>query len=165
MQTLMNAVMFFVVFGSVLFLAYVTTKFIGTRTNRIIKGKYIKIIETVNLGFDSKLHLVKAGDEFVLISASGKNVQILSKVKLDDYSSQEVENGDNNFNFKDIFDKYKQGFNWKQGGIPFFNAKGSENEGTDNSQVFNANLNRLKEITACIASQKTEDGDENTNEN
>jgi len=55
-----------------LFLAYVTTKFIGTRTNKIVKGKYIKIIETVNLGFDSRLHLVKAGEEFVLISTCGK---------------------------------------------------------------------------------------------
>jgi len=63
METFISAVMFTVVFGSVLFLAYVTTKFIGTRTNKIVKGKYIKIIETVNLGFDSRLHLVKAGEE------------------------------------------------------------------------------------------------------
>jgi len=42
METFISAVMFTVVFGSVLFLAYVTTKFIGTRTNKIVKGKYIK---------------------------------------------------------------------------------------------------------------------------
>ncbi|HHV29879.1 flagellar biosynthetic protein FliO [Acetivibrio mesophilus] len=165
MQTFISAVMFFIVFGSVLFLAYVTTKFIGTRTNRIIKGKYVKIIETVNLGFDSKLHLVKAGDEFVLISTSGKNVQVLTKVELDAYSADETETGDNSFKFKEVFGKYIQGFAKNREEIPFSEAESGDKEQSGNSPVFNANLDRLRRITASIASHKAEDGEGNTNEN
>ncbi|GAE88978.1 flagellar biosynthetic protein FliO [Acetivibrio straminisolvens] len=165
MQTFISAVMFTIVFGSVLFLAYVTTKFIGAKTNGIIKGKYIKVIETVNLGLDSKLHLVKAGEEFVLISTCGKNVQILTKVQLDEYSSDETEESDNSFNFKEFFNKYVQGFSKNREGTSFFKSESGERGKTGNSPVFNSNLNRLRKITANIASYKTVDGEEYTNEN
>ncbi|NLU27034.1 MAG: flagellar biosynthetic protein FliO [Hungateiclostridium thermocellum] len=165
METFISAVMFTVVFGSVLFLAYVTTKFIGTRTNKIVKGKYIKIIETVNLGFDSRLHLVKAGEEFVLISTCGKNVQMVAKVKWEGYYSDEAEETENDFKFREIFSKYAQGFSKKMEGMSFFKAESGEKEQTGSVPVFNTNLNRLKKITASIASYKTEDGEEYTNEN
>ncbi|HOM02068.1 MAG TPA: flagellar biosynthetic protein FliO [Acetivibrio sp.] len=151
MQTFISAVMFTIVFGSILFLAYVTTKFIGTKTNRIVRGKYIKIIETVNLGFDSKLHLVKAGDEFILVSACGKNIQILTKVQLGDYSSEEEEQGDNVFNFKEFFNKYAQGFSKNREGISFFKSESGEKDKAGSTPVFNSNLNRLRKITASIA--------------
>lgn len=164
MQTLISAVIFLIVFGSVLFLAYVTTKFIGTRTNRIMKGRHVSIVETVSLGFDSKLHLIKVGEEFVLVSTSGKNTQLLTKVQLDDYSMEEAKTS-NNFNFKDIFDKYIYSFKDKQGSKSFLNAKNSEQTSNKESQVFSRNLNKLRSITTGFGMHKTEDGDEYTNEN
>ncbi|TYQ13171.1 UNVERIFIED_CONTAM: flagellar protein FliO/FliZ [Acetivibrio alkalicellulosi] len=83
MDTLVSVVAFFIVFGSILFLAYVTTKYIGNKTNRIMKGKHISVMETVSLGFDSRLHLVKVGNDMILISCSGKNIQLLKTIELD----------------------------------------------------------------------------------
>jgi len=47
--------------------------------------------------------LVKAGEEFVLISTCGKNVQMLAKVKLEGYYSDEAEETENDFKFREIF--------------------------------------------------------------
>ena len=49
-----------------------------------MKGKHITVIETVSLGFDNKLHLVKVADEFILISCSGKNVQMLKTIDINE---------------------------------------------------------------------------------
>lgn len=63
----------------ILFLAFVTTRFVGQRYAKNLNGKNIKIIETVSIGLD-KLHLVKIGNQFFLISSSGKNINFLSQV-------------------------------------------------------------------------------------
>jgi len=44
-----------------------------------------------------------AGEEFVLISTCGKNVQMLAKVKLEGYYSDEAEETENDFKFREIF--------------------------------------------------------------
>jgi len=75
------------------------------------------------LGFDSRLHLVKAGEEFVLISTCGKNVQMLAKVKLEGYYSDEAEETENDFKFREIFSKYAQGFSKKMEGMSFSKRK------------------------------------------
>ena len=98
MDELKSAILFIVVFGFILLLAYITTKFVGTRTSRIAKGKHIDIIETISLGFDSRLHLIKAGEEYVLISTSGKNTRLLTRVNMGDYSPKENEKEMSHFN-------------------------------------------------------------------
>jgi len=50
---------------------------------------------------------------------------------------------------------------WK---VCLFQSGKREKEQTGSVPVFNTNLNRLKKITASIASYKTEDGEEYTNE-
>ncbi|MFZ5987428.1 MAG: flagellar biosynthetic protein FliO [Bacillota bacterium] len=165
MQTLISAVIFLVVFGSILFLAYATTKYIGTRTSKIMKGKHIDIIETVSLGFDSRLHLVKAGEEFVLISSSGKNVQLLTTVRIDNYSADEEKLQNGTFNFKEVFDKYIQGFKGRQNNNKSFTESlNSESKSNSENEVFRHNLVKLRTITSGIEKHMTVDGDEYTNE-
>jgi len=90
---------------------------------------------------------------------------MLAKVKLEGYYSDEAEETENDFKFREIFSKYAQGFSKKMEGMSFFKAESGEKEQTGSVPVFNTNLNRLKKITASIASYKTEDGEEYTNEN
>lgn len=130
-----------------------------------MKGKYINIIDTVNLGFDCKLHLLKVGSEFVLISTSGKNTRLLTKVKLEEYANNELEDSENGFNFKNVFDRYFQGFKEKQENKGFSAARGNENTVDLKERVFNKNLKRLKDISTGISLHKTEYGKEYTNEN
>jgi flagellar biogenesis protein FliO len=60
------------------------------------------------LGTDKRLHLVKAGNGYVLIATTSKTVEFLTKVELDEEAAQEtvpVENGFQ-FDFKSMFEKY-----------------------------------------------------------
>ncbi|WP_010249119.1 flagellar biosynthetic protein FliO [Acetivibrio cellulolyticus] len=159
---LISIFVFVIVFGSILFLAYVTTKFVGNKSGRAMKGKYVNIVETVSLGLDSKLHLVKIGEEFVLISASGKNVQLLTKVDMGGYTEEEISGSGNSFDFKEIFEKYIQNFKGKQ------STKGdvkSEDSSSNEDKSFRHNLEKLKTITSRVGKYDTKGGDENTNGN
>jgi flagellar protein FliO/FliZ len=165
MESLISAVLFIIVFGSILFLAYVTTKFVGDKTNKTMKGKYINIVESVNLGFDCKLHLVKVGSEFVLISTSGKTTRLLTRVQLEEYIDNESVISNNSFNFKNVFERYFQGFKDKQEKKGFFTARGNESTSGLKDRVFDKNLKRLKDISTGMSMHKTEYGEEYTNEN
>ena len=73
-----------VVFGSILFLAYFTTRFLGSKFENKAKGKYIRQVESVSLGPDRQLHLVKVSEQYMLIASSGKNIEFLSEVRVDE---------------------------------------------------------------------------------
>lgn len=162
MPTLISAILFFIVFGCILFLAYVTTRFIGNKGSRNMKGRYINIIETVSLGIDSKLHVIKIGEEYVLISSSGKNIQLIKSVQLDkEFIRSDVSNNEVS-GFKDIFDKYIGGFIKTTEKTE--NIKTTERASSiDKNHSIKNNLNRLREITAGIGRQY-KNGDENVNE-
>ncbi|NMB32952.1 MAG: flagellar biosynthetic protein FliO [Clostridium sp.] len=158
MDELKSAILFIVVFGFILLLAYITTKFVGTRTSRIAKGKHIDIIETISLGFDSRLHLIKAGEEYVLISTSGKNTRLLTRVNMGDYSPKENEKEMSHFNFKDIFEKCFRGS--KNRTEKDFYLKENEKKIDPRQGVFSNNLKKLQEIAAQISVHNTEHGEE-----
>lgn len=160
---LISFFVFVIVFGSILFLAYVTTKFIGNKSGIAAKGKHINIVETVSLGLDLKLHLVKIGDEFVVISASGKNVQMLTKVNMSEYFEEEVTNPQNPFDFKEIFEKYIQNFKGKQNGKG--EQSSDEGKSIDNDNRFKSNLVRIRNITSNFGKQYNTGGDEKAHEN
>lgn len=166
METFVSALIFVIVFGSILFLAFVTTKYIGTKTGNSMKSRHINILETVQLGLDSKLHLVKIGDEFILISSSGKNIQMLKTLKLEHYSSEESPNANASlFDFKDIFEKYLPRLKDLHKKKIDDRTENNENCNSYDSKVFKKNLDKLRNFTAVAGGLKSDDGDENTNEN
>lgn len=95
------------IFFSVLFLAYVTTKYLAGKAGKITKGKHLNIIENVALGKDRYLYLVKVGNEIMLIASSGKGIELLSRVNIDnagDYMESN-HNTQPTFSFRNIFEK------------------------------------------------------------
>ena len=154
----------FIVFGSILFLAYVTTKFVGNKTSRTLRGKYINVIESVSIGMDKQLHLVRIAEQYILISSSGKNIEFLTNVNINGYQPEQADDNMPLIDFKTVLSKY----------IP--NMKASlkkESIGVDDSEksiyganknAFSNNLRKLKNITANVEEAKGKDGDENTNE-
>lgn len=77
--------LFLLIFGSILFLAYITTKLVASKVNNTMKGRYISIVEAINLGTDKKLYLVKVSNTFILLSSSGKKLEFLTVVPIEDY--------------------------------------------------------------------------------
>jgi len=159
---LIRFLVFVIVFGSIIFLAYVTTKFIGNKSGRAMKGKYINVVETVSLGLEGRLHLVKVGEEFVLISVSGKNIQLLSKVNVNSYSGEITSESDTSFAFKEIFERYIQSFKGRQNIDK--DMKFEESRDSIDANRFQRNIEKLRKITAEREKRYATGGDENTNE-
>lgn len=152
-----------VVFGALLFLAYVTTRYVGSKASKALKGKYISIADTVNIGLDKQLHLVKVGESYFLISSSGKNIGFLAEVDINSETVDEVGESNNLFDFKSLFEKYVQTF--KGAGKKEDKEDKSGLDVATEGEMFKSNLKKLKTINLRTGNQEKNDGDENTNEN
>lgn len=161
----LQVLLFLLAFGSILFLAYITTKLVAGKASRGMKGKYIDIIETVSLGVDKKIHLVKVDKQFVLIASSGKNIEFLTNVTLDNYEDQKKSEEENSvFDFKTFFEKYVQANKGRPSREKGKNeGRKAEADHVENS--FGQNLSRLKALTGRLDDEKQKSGDENTNDN
>lgn len=159
---LISLFVFVIVFGAILFLAYATAKVLGNKSGRAMRGRYIKTIESISLGVDGKLHLVKVGEEFVLLSASGKSIQFLTKVDIEGFAEEETYECEP-FPFKEMLNKCISSFKRKDinGDTLETNAYMSS-IGNDGMRK---NLDKLKKITSRNRKLYATGGDENTNEN
>jgi flagellar protein FliO/FliZ len=161
-DTFFQGLLFVIVFGSLLFLAVIATRFIGGRAKQSMKGKYISIVDTVSLGgMDKKLHLIKVGSEFVLVSVSMKSIEYLTTVKIDDFDTNDTHQDNNDFDFKKYFDNY---FKLIKIGTPKKNPeRDTQTEQIQRRSIKN-NLDRIRNMTSAMDKIDVLDGDENTNE-
>jgi flagellar protein FliO/FliZ len=161
MNVFFGLIYFLLLFGAIVFLAYVSTKFIGTRASSAAMGKYLRVIDTISLGLDKQIYLVKVGEQLFLVSSSNKNVQFLSlvdhnKVKLDpqDVLQSIPENkaiGNNLFGYYlNIFRKKEQKDSSPKPEIIEMPVN-----------KFNQNLDRIKGIFSEISIDKNGDGKQN----
>jgi flagellar biogenesis protein FliO len=107
-EYVLRIILLLVGFCALLFLTYVTTRYIGQRQMKSMRGKNISILETVMLGSDKRLHLVKAGNSYILIASTSKSVEFLANVDLDTAEEEETTGPENDarFDFRTILDKY-----------------------------------------------------------
>ncbi|HEX3029300.1 MAG TPA: flagellar biosynthetic protein FliO [Clostridia bacterium] len=156
------------VLAAIIFLSYVTTRYYGGKTRKAMKGNYIKIVESVSLGLDKNLHLVKVEDQFVLIATSGKNIEYLTTINIEGYEEQKAVESNSPFDFKNLFDKYIQAYKNRSGAKPKKNsAEREKSEGFDNADeraVLKENLNRLRTINSRVNYKSKNDEDVDTYE-
>lgn len=71
-----------VIFVVILYLAYITTRYIGKKysVNTGMSGKNIRILDTVRLSQDKLLMIVKAGNKTVLIGVSKEHMEYICDV-------------------------------------------------------------------------------------
>jgi flagellar protein FliO/FliZ len=126
--------------------------------NKASKGKYLSIVDTVTIGMNKQLYLVKAGNQFILLASSGKNLEFIKEVKLDEIDEETDLQTNNTFDFKAIFDKYFQNFKNKKPDI-------EEDANTSmESSRFKDNLQRLKILSSKFGKPTEDYGDDNINE-
>ncbi|MGE5613908.1 MAG: flagellar biosynthetic protein FliO [Bacillota bacterium] len=160
----LKVILYLTGFCALLFLTYVTTRYIGRKQVKAMKSKNINVLETVMLGIDKRLHLVKAGNSYLLIATTPKSVVFLSTVDIEESEENEEseEEKEVRFDFKSIFEKYA--------GIYKIKKEKNENQEYDFPQgmveekKFKSNLARLRTIVNRSHYQEKENGDEDTNE-
>jgi flagellar biogenesis protein FliO len=145
-DNILKIVLLLIGFLAILFLTYVTTRYIAQKQNKTMRGKNISVMETVMLGTDKKLHLVKAGSSYVLIASTSKSVEFMSTVEMDESEAIEdsSENMDNRFDFKAILEKYSGMYRAKKQRSSPVNNEGASDQ--VNGDGFKTNLERLKTI-------------------
>lgn len=157
----LGLIYFLIIFGSILFLAYICTKFFGTKAAGKMRGKYFRIVDSVVLGFDKQIFLIKVGEQFFITACSNKTINFISLLdkdvlKLTEEEIKELEQQPEN---QDIFKTYLDMFRNSS------KKESSLNDGSNinkESNKFTQNLNKLKGILSRINTQ--ENGDEKLNE-
>lgn len=166
--TFFNILFFLLIFGSILFLAAITARYFGAKASKTLQGKHLNVIETLNLGVDKKLYLVKAGNTYILLASAGKRIEMLTTLDMDGSVEDTEVQSVSPFDFKSFFDKYVQVFkNRKKGSDdPSGNNSSEADYQTDSNgdDVFRRNLDRLKRMTSAAGRSDRKDGDDYTNE-
>ena len=143
---------YFFVICLVLLTVFLVTKFIAAGTKKVMKGRYISIIETINLGIDKQIHLIKVENEFILVACSGKNIVYLTNLNIEDYEEDKSQQY-SGFDFKSILEKYSNIFGSNKGDKNQ-NIKTAEEDKSKNIGVFKKNLEKLKSFTGRDKPQK-----------
>lgn len=80
-KLVLNALIGLAVFCGILYLAYVSTKYIGKRYSLSGKGNgNLKILDSISLGKDSRLCIVKAGQKYLLLGITQHNISLVSEL-------------------------------------------------------------------------------------
>lgn len=159
---------FIVVMGMLL----LTTKYLSYKSKKLMKGNYMQIIESLSLGVNNRLHLVKVDKEFFIIAATNKNVEFLSKVNISDYVEEEVKNPISEvIDFKSVLKKYVNGFSFRNSSNtsevnqnePVIDSR-TKNSGLEpGDSVFKSNLEKLKHLSSSLNDRRGQDEKENHN--
>lgn len=97
------------IFGSILFLAWVTARIVGRKASASMQSRHMQVVEQISLGLDRRLILVRVGTEHFLFLAGKKEFRQVAKVNLEDTEapSEGKSPGDGPvFDFRRIFDRY-----------------------------------------------------------
>lgn len=94
--------------GSVCFLAFITTKFLGKKTGGMMKSKHMKVIDTLSMGFDKTIYLVQVGEQYILMNSSVKGFDFICNIdaSMIDTNLQSVDENKKG-NFSKYFDFFK----------------------------------------------------------
>lgn len=96
----------FLGFVFVLILSYYTTKLLGKKLTGGTKNKFMKIIETLPLGMDRCLYLVRAGNKHFLFYSNKRELNMVSEIDIDEETEEASDSQEPAFSFKTIFQDY-----------------------------------------------------------
>jgi len=98
------------ILACVCFLAYVMTKFVGKKSMNIMKSKYMKVIDSLSMGFDRTIYLVKVGQQYVLMYSSTKGFEFICNIDSNMVNeNMATETNSNENSFSKYFDFFKPG--------------------------------------------------------
>jgi flagellar protein FliO/FliZ len=152
-------------FLAVLALLLITTRILTYKSKKMMSGNYMKIVESLSLGVNNRIHLIKVDNEFFIVSATNKHINFLSKVDINNYAEEEIKSPIPDMNdFKAVLKKYVTGnFSSKvKKDADILSDNDSEirpqsvNEFENNEMTFKNNLEKLKHLSKTINDQRSQ---------
>lgn len=96
----------------IILLIYISIKYGGEKLQDIQKGKYMKIMDRLNLSKDNSLLVVKIGDKAYLMSSANGNVQIILELNSEDI--RKIESSKDIAEYQNLKEFYKKLRNKKE---------------------------------------------------
>jgi flagellar biosynthetic protein FliO len=108
-----RAVYYIVMFGLILAAAYYASKFLSQKALGRGSAKNMKLVESMPLGADKHLHLIRVGEQYFLIGSASKSLFMMSEVEKEKLFAEqqtgelslegyEIENYEDNLSSKDF---------------------------------------------------------------
>jgi len=139
-----------IVFAAVLFLAWLTTKLLGKRMTGSVKNKNMRIGETLPIGMDRCLYLIRVGKKYFLFHGSRKHLEMVSEIELDEEAIENLENAPENskvFDFKRIFDTYSGLTRDKSSKSENVEAESADEAQTEKPGTILGNIKKLQKLS------------------
>jgi flagellar protein FliO/FliZ len=111
-STIYGSLYFLFMSAVILSAAYYATKYLARKGLSPTKNKNLKIVETIPLGIDKSLLLVKVGEQYLLLGNTQKGIAMLTAVdqrKLTLNNASEVYNNMDGENIESYLDKLQTG--------------------------------------------------------
>lgn len=86
----------------ILVLAYFTTKFVANSSNKLNKGKNMKIIDILNLGNNKKIMLVKIIDKIYILGINNGGIDVIDTI----HENKVIEKLESEPNSKPVFENH-----------------------------------------------------------
>ncbi|ACL76382.1 flagellar biosynthetic protein FliO [Ruminiclostridium cellulolyticum] len=154
---MMKEITVILAFIVVMALLLLTTRYLAYKSKKMLKGNYMQIIETLSLGTNNRIHLIKVDKDFFIVAASNKNVEFLTKVNINDYQEQDIKNPISEVvDFTSVLKKYTNGLSFgskTKEKVP--EPSQTENAG-ENNVVFRSNLEKLKNLANSMNNHRSE---------
>lgn len=82
--------------------AYYVTKFLARKGLNMANNKNLKVIETVHLGVDKSLILVKVGEQYLLLGSTQKTITLLTEVNKEELATSSIKEASGNLDRENI---------------------------------------------------------------
>lgn len=95
-----KAIYYLVMFALILAAAFYATKFLARKGLGKTSSKTMKLVESMPLGADKSLHLVKVGNQYFLIGSASKSMFMMSEIQQDKlFEEQDSTSGMNGYEY------------------------------------------------------------------
>jgi len=119
LESLIQLIGALIIFGFVILLTYLTTRWMGGIQKGRSKNKNLRIVETIGVGNNKLISIIEAGTVYLVVSVGKDEVHLLAQLtrdQLKDYSFEETGNAASQDSFAEILNKLKDKLPKKQDG-------------------------------------------------
>ncbi|WP_236915629.1 flagellar biosynthetic protein FliO [Clostridium sp. Cult2] len=101
-KALLKFVFYIIIIFIVLIIAIYGTRFIAKSSKRFISSKYIRIIDSLNLGVNFKILMIEINNKIYILAVTNNNIEVIDRISKDDF--------DKNLNFQEHLNKYSNSY-------------------------------------------------------
>lgn len=103
LKLFIKMILYLLIFIAVIVLCFYGTKLVGKRSKSFFKSKYMEIIDTVSLGTNIKLIIMKVNDKIYIMGVGNNGFTLIDKINEDEFPIYEESDEKN---FTDYLKKY-----------------------------------------------------------